>query len=126
MTEIRGVTREQFQQGDRVIREAWGSYRVALRDALIPLSPEEVDLVKRAGGIDWIAEAETADLRALEYWERGHRLKTVLRARVVIELAKRHATIPELGGMVPGLRGARAALKAEDAKRQTAVLRVIR
>ncbi len=122
----RGVTPEQFQQADRVIREAWGTYRVALRDALIPLSPEEVELVKRAGGVDWIEGAETADLRALEYWERGHRLKTVLRARVVIELAKRGAVIPELGGQVPGLGGARAALKAEEAKRQTAVLRVIR
>lgn len=117
MTEIRGVTSEQFQHGDRVIREAWGSYRVALRDALIPLSPEEVELVKRAGGIDWIEEAETVDLRALEYWERGIRRGTDLQARVIRELAKRDAAPHSTRGQVPGLSGARAAMRREASER---------
>lgn len=66
---------------------------------------------------NWIPEAETADLRALEYWERGHRLKTVLRAHVVTELAKRGATPHGLGGMVPGRRGAIATMRRERAER---------
>lgn len=64
-----------------------------------------------------IREYSDVALRALEYWERGHRRQTKLRARLLRELRRRDRA-PELG-QVPGLRGARAALRVErEAQRQ--------
>lgn len=61
-----------------------------------------------------------AELRALEYWERGHRRQSKLRKRVMRELRRRkrtpwkdHMTDTFLG-QVPGMKGARAALRSEE------------
>ena len=59
------------------------------------------------------------ELRALEYWERGHRRQTKLRRAVMRELRRRqcepwkHYMTDTLYGQAPGLRGAAAALKHE-------------
>ena len=67
-----------------------------------------------------MTECSDAELRALEYWERGHRRPTTLRKRVMRELRRRscvpwkdHMTDTYLG-QVPGLQGARAALRSEQ------------
>lgn len=60
------------------------------------------------------------ELRALEYWERGHRRQTKLRKRLMRELRRRncmpwkdHMTDTFLG-QVPGIKGAAAALRSEE------------
>ncbi len=66
-----------------------------------------------------ISTHSDAELRALEYWERGHRRQSKLRKRVMRELGRRkrtpwknHMTDTFLG-QVPGFKGARAALRSE-------------
>lgn len=65
--------------------------------------------------VGWIDEADTAELRALEYWERGHRHETPLFVRVIGELAKRGAKPHWRNRQRPGIRGAIAALRRERA-----------
>lgn len=61
-----------------------------------------------------------AELRALEYWERGHGRQTKLRKRLMRELRRRKC-LPwreymtnTFYGQVPGIKGAHAALRSED------------
>lgn len=68
--------------------------------------------------VGWLEEAETAELRALEYWERGVRCGTELQARVIFELAKRDAAPHSTRGQVPGLSGAKAAMRREASERR--------
>jgi hypothetical protein len=62
---------------------------------------------------DWLGHADLGDLRALEYWERGHRHETRLAARVLAELRSRGALPHWAQGQVPGRRGALAAIRNE-------------
>ena len=56
-------------------------------------------------------DCSDAELRALEYWERGFG-HTQLRERVMGELDRRECR-PNGCGQVPGVRGAKAALRVE-------------